>query len=534
MRRSHCLMLVLACALLSPPSASAQVVPPGYRVETFATGLDAPCAFEFMPDGGVLFTEQNTGTVRLVFAGGGAQSAPVIAIAGVATGGERGLLGIALDPQFPSRPYLYVLHSASAPSRTRIARYTLNADAHAGGADLAADAASRLDLLDAIPDAASNHNGGTLRFASDGTLIASLGDDAVPCGAQDSTGLRGVILRMAVNTLGNGPGVASIAQLAPLDNPYAASPDSNARLVLARGLRNPFRVQADPSLPWVMIGDVGDTQREEFDLLALPSAITLPFGMARAGANFGWPYREGVVAGSRAGGCPPAPAALAGPAFDYDRTSFSSGAAIIAAGYVPSIVTVSIGIQPAPSLPAGMYFSDYYTGALTRLDIPAGGAAWEIAPAVPGQPSAEHFAEGFKAVADWRVRGTELWFVRQSVNFVANTGAIGRLAADALPPPPPPSPPTRPRLVMLGMPALGQAEFLVVDDSTPPLRLDILDARGRQLRHYDTGAFGRAPEGLRLTWDGLDDDGAKAGPGVYWARLTTGGGSRTARVVLLR
>lgn len=534
MLRRHPALLMLAAALLSPCPALAQVVPPGYHVETLASGLAAPCAFDFMPDGGVVFTEQNTGSVRLLRAGGGVQAVPVITVPGVVAGGERGLLGIAFDRLYPNRPVLFVLHSAGSPSRTRISRYTLNAVAYAGGADLLADPTSRLDLLDAIPDAASNHNGGTLRFASDGTLIASLGDDAFPCGAQDSTGLRGVILRMSVNRLGPGPGVASIGQLTPLDNPYATSPDSNAQLVLARGLRNPFRVQCDETLPWLMIGDVGDSQREEFDLLALPGGGTLAPGMARSGANFGWPYREGSVAGSRSGGCAAAPDSLAEPAFDYDRTSFSSGASIIAAGFMPAIITLAPGIMPAPSLPPGMYFSDYYTGAITRLDAPPGGTNWQVAPALPGQPTADHFAEGFQAVADWRVRGGTLWFVRQSVNFAANTGSIGRIVADDLPQPPPPPATDEFRLVTLGTPAQGSVEFLVTGGTATPRGLAIHDARGRRVREYDGGALRRAPDGLRLTWDGLDDKGDKVRPGVYWARLEGAKGTLTTRIVFLR
>lgn len=534
MVRHHAAMFLLAAVLLAPCPVLAQLVPPGYHVETLASGLAAPCAFDFMPDGGVVFTEQNTGGVRLLRAGGGVQVVPVITVPGVVGGGERGLLGIAFDRLYPSRPYLFVLHSAGSPSRTRISRFTLNAVACAGGADLLADPTSRLDLLDAIPDAASNHNGGTVRFASDGTLIASLGDDAFPCGAQDSTGLRGVILRMSVNRLGLGPGVASIAQLTPLDNPYAASPDSNARLVLARGLRNPFRVQCDEASPWLMIGDVGNSQREEFDLLALPGDGVRPLGAAPPGANFGWPYREGSVAGSLGGACAAAPDSLAEPAFDYDRTSFSSGASIIAAGFMPPIITtLAPGILPVRSLPPGMYFSDYYTGAITRLDFPPGGTSWQVAPAVPGQPTADHFAEGFRAAADWRVRGQSLWFVRQSVNFAANTGSIGRIVADELPPPPPPAAGEL-RFTALGTPAQGSVEFLVTGGTATPRRLAIHDARGRMLRHYDGGALRRAPDGLRLTWDGFDGQGGKVRPGVYWARLEGANGTRTTRIVFLR
>ena len=111
-------------------------------------------------------------------------------------------------------------------------------------ADLTGGPLTRHNLVDVIPDAASNHNGGTLRFGPDGMLYASLGDDAVPCAAQQLGGLRGLILRMRVDLLPPGPGSAFYAQLTPPDNPFASSSDSAARIVVARGLRNMSQIIA--------------------------------------------------------------------------------------------------------------------------------------------------------------------------------------------------------------------------------------------------------------------------------------------------
>jgi len=199
----------------------------------------------------------------------------VLSVPGVAIdGGERGLLGLAVDLEFPQRPYLYLYYDVAAPHHIRIARYTLSGDlAGTGSGAVSADAASRYDLIDDIPDQTAEHNGGTLRFGIEGVLYASIGEDGTPCAAQDSTSLRGVILRLSTRTLPPGPGSAFRAQITPLDNLFAAAADSNLRLVAALGLRNPFRFQVDPHFGSLVIGDVGDNAREEIDVLYPPIAV---------------------------------------------------------------------------------------------------------------------------------------------------------------------------------------------------------------------------------------------------------------------
>src|SRR5262249_19685858 len=181
-----------------------------------------------------------------------------------------------------------------------------------------------------IPDVQPNHNGGSVRFARDGLLYVSLGEDGSPCLAQDTTSLHGVVLRLRVDKLPDGPGRAFRAQITPFDNPFVTRPDSNTRLVAALGLRNPFRVQPDDVRGWLVIADVGESQREELDVMALHLPTARP-PQPELGADFGWPYLEGTAPGPNPNACGPVKPNLAGPVFDYDRTQ-QNGAAIIAAG----------------------------------------------------------------------------------------------------------------------------------------------------------------------------------------------------------
>jgi glucose/arabinose dehydrogenase len=122
--------------------------------------------------------------------------------------------------------------------------------------------------------------------------------------------LKGAILRLSVASLpGAGAGPPPKSTLVPAGNPFPG-PDDNARLVLAFGLRNPFRFQIDPVSGAVFIGDVGEAEYEEAK-------------RAVGGENFGGPFREGPEIRTPAGAAPPcAPLKHrpAGPAA-YDTTT---------------------------------------------------------------------------------------------------------------------------------------------------------------------------------------------------------------------
>ncbi len=526
------LVVPLSLVLVATPAARAQTVPTGFAVETLAPGLSTPVAFEFLPDGRVLFVEQFTGRVRVFTPGAGVQATPVLAVPGVAAGGERGLLGIAVDPAFPTRPYVYVFHDVATPRHIRIARFTLAGDlAGTGASDLVADPASRHDLIDDIPDQADNHNGGTVRFGIEGVLYASVGEDAVACAAQAPGTLRGVILRLRTDLLPPGPGSAFRAQLTLPDNPFAASADSNLRLVGAYGLRNPFRFQVDPKFGTLVIGDVGGVLREELDMLQPPLVFANleppPAEAAPLGANFGWPWREGTAVGTLGAGCGPEPVGLVAPLFEYDRTARLGGAAIVSAGRYRHVNGLSTS-WPL-EYDGDVFANDYYSGELLRLK-PANGV-WGPAPPVPGQPSPTAWGVGFNEVSDWRV-GPDgaLWFCRQSVDFAPNSGSIARILG--LSSPPPPAVPAL-RVSLRVSPAVGSAVLLVSDDAAPA-RLTIHDAFGRAVRTFHSSEFLRGASGIEVRWDGLDHDGRRMRPGACVARLESAGRTASTRIPFLR
>jgi len=521
---------LLGLVLAAAPAARGQVVPDGFSVETLVPGLSAPVGFQFLPGGRVLFAEQFAARVRLVRSNNTVQATPVLALTGVSTGGERGLLGVAIDPGFPGRPYLYLHYTVTTPANVHIARFTLTGDLDgSAGTDLVADPASRYDLIVNAPDNAANHNGGTVRFGTEGLLYVSLGEDATACAAQGTTTLRGVILRLRTDALPPGPGAAFRAQITPSDNPFVASADSNSRLVAAFGLRNPFRFQVDLPTGTLVIGDVGANSREELDLLTPPVPIPLTDGPAAVsallGANFGWPWFEGTSIGSGCGGSPPA--GLVAPIYDYDRTAQQGGAAVISAGLYRQVPG---GANNWPNDHVGNVFaSDYYSGVLRRV-VESGGT-WTLAAPIAGQP-AGGWGTGFNEVSDWRIGPDgSLWYCRQSENFAANTGSIGRIKGPGNLHTPPGA---QLSLRLLRSPSVGSAELRVAAAS--PLSVRIVDLAGRSLRTlWDGGTLPVAPGSeFPLVWDGRTDDGDGVRPGMYLALVESGGRRAAVRIPFLR
>ncbi len=523
---------LLGFAITVASAARAQSVPAGFARETLVSTLDWPIAFDFLPGDRALFAEQFTARVRLVGPDHSVQPTPVITLAGVEVGGERGLLGLAVDPAFPARPYLYLFYTVSSPNRIRIARFTLTGDLDGtGGTDLTADPDSRHDIIDNAPDLNDIHNGGTVRFGLDGLLYASLGDDGIHCQAYAQWDLRGKLLRLRVDSLPPGPGSAFRAQIAPPDNPFADSPDSNRRLFAAYGLRNPFRFQVDPVLGTLVIGDVGPLVREELDLFqpptVFPEGTHAPAGAGTLGGNYGWPWYEGTLPNSIGASCGAEPAGLIAPVFDYDRTP-QGAASIIAAGFY----------RPRPgggnNWPADhdgdLFTNDYYSGNLWRLEEVGG--VWVLAPPLMGQPSPTAWGQGFRQVTDWRVAADgSFWYCRQAESYQDGTGSIGRIrglgevsvASGG-----------RPSLRLVRTPAVGRAELRVVAE--PALRVSIVDLAGRRLRTLWDGATPPAARGSEfpLVWDGRTDRGDRAHPGMYVALVESATTRASLRIPFLR
>lgn len=515
-------LLSLIMVLVGSSATQAQTVPTGFVDQPVVTGLSRPVAFDFVPDlpghVRVLVAQQLDAGVRLVR--DGVLLADVLTVPGIAAGVEKGLLGIAIDPAFPARPYLYVHGDDESGTSIRISRFTLTGDlSGVGTGALSADPASRFDLIADVPDFAGNHNGGTVRFGPDGMLYASFGEDADPCGAQDSTLLKGVILRLDVSRIPAGPGSAPRAMITPNNNPFVASADSNARLVAAFGLRNPFRFQIDMQRQWLVIADVGQDQFEELDLLRLGS--TSAPGAAALGADFGWPWFEGdaplsACAGNSVG--------VTAPIATYDH---SGGAVSIMSAGAYHAVPGAASNWPA-EYEGDLFFSDYSAGFLRRIEQGVGG--WSLAAAVPGQPTASNWGAGFTLVSDYRVGPDgSLWYVRN-----AGSGSLRRiLYQGGEPPPPPPSSFTIQRFDSHPQPAVGLVTFDLDLSESAPIELRLFDARGRRVRTLHNGTV--LPAGPQdVVWDGLDDDGERLPAGQYFARLEVRGLRKSHVITLLR
>ena len=497
--------------------AGAQVaLPTGFRDSVVATSLNLPTSLAFTPDGRLLFVEQTTGRIRLIVGGALSATDPVGTVDSVnVNGNERGLLGIAVDPAWPTRPYVYVHCTHGGGNTIRISRYELQGDlAGTGAGALTVVAGSRRDILAGIPDATSIHNGGTLRFGPDGMLYASVGEDGSRCLAQDVTSWHGVIFRLDVSGVPAGGGPApALATITPSDNPFVANADPKARLIWAFGLRNPFRFHIDPADGALFIADVGQDTWEEVDWAV------------GGGHDYGWPEFEGYASYDAA--CPSAIA----PTFPIHTYDHNLGSVVISAGPY-RLASASAVAFPVEYL-SDYFFSDYYTGGLYRLT--RNGSAWAIAPPVAGQPDAGTWGTGFGAVSDWMV-GPDgmLWYCRQ-YSGGASTGQIGAIAAGGSSPPPPP-PPTPSGVALerpYPQPSVGSVTLEYSHALLGRVSLEIYDVRGRLVRTVLSGRVESAgPHTAR--WDGVDDAGRKAPSGLYVARLEAPGGKRAQRIVLTR
>ena len=281
--------LCLAGILTVGSASRAQpLFPPGFELVSVATGLQFPTRMAFSPDGR-LFVSEQAGRLRVIR--DGALLPGPFATLSVAWTGERGLYGVAFDPEFERTRYLYVFYSREDEPLNRVSRLV----ASAGNPDVVDPSVPEVVLLDDLPSG-DMHNGGALRFALDGTLFVSSGDAGTPVRAQSLEHLNGKLLRIQAD--------GSI----PLDNPFVD--DAFARgEVWAYGLRNPFGLAFDPATGRALINDVGEGKWEEIN-------------EAVEGANYGWPECEGA--------CDEAP--LVDPIVAYGHGIASEGGCAITSG----------------------------------------------------------------------------------------------------------------------------------------------------------------------------------------------------------
>jgi glucose/arabinose dehydrogenase len=324
--------------------------PAGFtRNDTFVTGLSNATAFAQTPDGRLLVAQQG-GALRVV-KNGSLLTTPFLQLA-VDSAGERGLIGVAVHPNFASNGWVYVYYTTTSGGvHNRISRFVASGDVSTGTETILVD----------LPglSGATNHNGGAMHFGADGKLYVGVGDNANGAKAQDLNDPFGKMLRF------NDDG--SI----PSDNPICTTAGNLACAVWARGLRNPFTFAVQPGTGRIHINDVGQGTWEEINLGA-------------AGANYGWPQTEG----------PTTSAGITAPLLAY-RHSDTSPAGSGPGGFFVGFAIAGGAFYPTngtfPAAYRGNYFfADYVSGFVARVDLANGNAAYA-------------FARGLSSPVDMRV-----------------------------------------------------------------------------------------------------------------------------------
>lgn len=277
--------------------------PTGYSWAVFASGLDRPLFLTHAGDSsGRIFVVEKTGRI-LVFIEGQSQPEPFLDIAQLVNSrdSERGLLGLAFHPGYANNGFFYVNYT-DLNGNTVVSRFQVSADENR------ADPDSQQILLN-ISQPYANHNGGMIAFGPDGYLYIGMGDGGSggdPQGlAQNPETLLGKILRIDVN----GTSPYSI----PPGNAPVGRPE-----IWALGVRNPWRFSFDRLTGSLLIGDVGQNQWEEINIL--PAGIP-------GGINLGWDYYEGTHAFE---GNPPDQSSFLFPVIEYQH---SGGTCSVTAGY---------------------------------------------------------------------------------------------------------------------------------------------------------------------------------------------------------
>ena len=331
--------MVVGAAVVSqsgPGPAVASTLPTGFRDSIVLSGLVNPTVLQFAPDGRI-FVGQKNGVIKVFQS---LTDTNPVTFADLSNNvddyWDRGLLGMALPPNFPTDPYVYVLYAYDAPIggtaptwndacptppgpttdgclvSGRISRLQLNGNVMTGTEQVLIN-----DWCQQFP----SHSVGTLLFGRDGYLYATggdgasfnnvdygqyganyAGDKANPCGdppaavgtALSPPGAEGGALRSQSVRRTDGPATldGAVLRIDPATgagvpgNPYFSSSDANARRIVAFGLRNPFRITQRPGTDELWIGDVGWNTWEEINRVVAPASTT--------SSNFGWPCYEGA------------------------------------------------------------------------------------------------------------------------------------------------------------------------------------------------------------------------------------------------
>ncbi len=278
---------VIAQNVTQQEKASKPIPPLTLAVTEVTTGIQAPTALVF-PNKNEIWVSEQSGKVRIISAGK-LLAEPLIDLKNKLIKlnrgyEERGLLGMALHPQYSDNKKLYLYYDRVSKQKSNhtgvLAEYQQNADGYVD------ENSERIILTVEEPD--GNHNGGCIQFGPDGYLYLSLGDGGGQGdehgkigNGQDLGNWHGKILRIDINT--------PTGYLVPKDNPFVNRADVKPE-IWAYGFRNPWRFSFDSASGNLFAGDVGQSTWEEVDIVV-------------KGGNYGWRLIEGNHCHNPASGC---------------------------------------------------------------------------------------------------------------------------------------------------------------------------------------------------------------------------------------
>lgn len=330
--------IILSCILCGSAAGQAQDVT---RLQPFLSGLSLPLYLTSPRDGtNRIFVVQQRGIIKVIQPGSNTPT-DFLNVSSVVSqsGNERGLLGLAFHPQYPSNRRFFIYYTRAADGAVEIAEYETNA-ANPNQAN-----PNAIRTIITIPHPTfSNHNGGTILFGPDGYLYAGPGDGGSGNdpnnNAQNINALLGKILRIDINTpVGQVP-----AYNIPPTNPYAgATPGADE--IYAIGMRNPYRFSFDRGgTNQLWVGDVGQDAIEEVDIITL-------------GGNYGWRVYEGnQCTNNDPGLC--TPTNYTAPVFQYTSGGGSPRC---------SVTGGHIYRGPRKTFATGSYlYADYCTGEILQ------------------------------------------------------------------------------------------------------------------------------------------------------------------------
>lgn len=346
-------LLLLAACLCSLPQYAQTIA-----LTQYATGLSSAVAIEHPANDARLFVVQQGGLIRIVNTNGSINATPFLDLTTLTVGGgERGLLGLAFHPNYATNGLFYVNYT-NLSGNTVIAQYSVSANPNVAN--------TTGTILMTISQPASNHNGGTLRFGSDGYLYIGMGDGG---GAGDTSGYAqnldlnhtqvvsnpsriylGKMLRIDVNTTSG-----SLNYGIPATNPYVGQ--AGKEEIWAIGVRNPWKFSFNRTTGDMWIADVGQGSIEEINRIAVP--------LSNSGLNFGWRCYEGNAVYSTSIAPCPSYASTVAPFAQYTHVS---GRCSITGGYFYTGTTY-------PNFQNKYFFADYCTGEIGYIS-PTGTLTW--------------------------------------------------------------------------------------------------------------------------------------------------------------